>query len=226
MSAGHSEWVVYRAPKSVSFGHQSRLRDPRRAWPSVQRFLAELTRSTFGHYIQLTCHEPGLLNLAGATSRVEEARGIFGAEAQQNGPYRTHPSWSLSEAQVPAAIDFALDDDKFPKQELGPCWFTFGYQFCWPEFDDALPAQTETRPIMSRLGLILGQQRLFLQPLFVYPGPWDAERVRDFIDRTEAIIPFRFRDQYFKRWLPPEKRGSQGRLLRLEPTWRRGKQLH
>jgi hypothetical protein len=226
MSVDHPEWVLYHPPKSVSFGHQSRIRDPRRAWPTVQQFLATLTRSTFGHSRHLTCRDPALLNVADATSRIDEARAIFGPEAEQRGPYRVHPTWSLSEAQIAAAIEFALDDDKFPKQEWGPSSFTFSYDFCWLEFDDALPAQAETRRIMSTLLVTIGQQRVFLQPLFVYPGAWDNERVRNFIDRTEAIVPFRLRDQYFKRWLPPEKRGSQGRRLRLESTWRRGKQLH
>jgi hypothetical protein len=40
MSVESGEWVVYHPPKSVSFGHQSRMRDPRRTWPTVERFMA------------------------------------------------------------------------------------------------------------------------------------------------------------------------------------------
>src|SRR5690242_13984885 len=126
MSSASTEWVVYQAPKSVGFGHQSRVRDPRRAWPLVQRFLAELTRSTFNHHMELA-----LWNSDGGTWRVEEARRILGPEAEDRGPKAVRPTWPLSEAQLPATIEFALDDDKFPKQQRGPSWLTFGYEFCW-----------------------------------------------------------------------------------------------
>ena len=122
MSIDATEWVVYQPPKSVSFGHQPRIRDPRCSWPTVQQFMADLTRSMLGDRIVLTCLDAELQSSGGvAASRVEEARRLFGPEDEQRGSYRTHPNWTLTEAQLPSAIDFALDDDKLLKQEAGPC---------------------------------------------------------------------------------------------------------
>jgi hypothetical protein len=229
MSVDAAEWVVYQPPKSVSFGHQSRIRDPRRSWPMVQQFITDLTRSMLGDRIVLTCFDAELQSRGGvAASRVEEARRVFGPEDEQRGSYRTYPNWTLTEAHLSSAIEFALDDDKLPKQEVGPSWLSFSYQFCWIAFDHGSPeeGEVETRRILSVLGVTIGQQRLFLQPNFIYPAAWNSELLRDFIDRSESIMPFRFRDHYFQRWLPPQRPTSNGRFLRLEPTWRRGSILH
>jgi hypothetical protein len=229
MTIEGGEWVVYHPPKSVSFGHQSRVRDPRRSWPMVERFLAELTTFTLGSRVVLTCHDPGpQTDTAAAAARLAEARRCFGPE-RASGMYRTHPHWTLSESQVTAAVRFALDDDSYPEQPVGPSRLSFNYQFCWNEFDrfSGVKSGTESRSLMSSLGVIIGRRRLFLQPDFIYPAPWNSEPLKDFIDRTESIVPFRFRDQYFKRWLPPlGPRSKFGRQLRLDANWRRGTSLH
>jgi hypothetical protein len=228
MKVDSGEWVVYQAPKSVSFGHQSRIRDPRRAWPAVEKFLNDLTLFTLDDRIELACHDAGPQTDAEvAATRHREAQRCFGPEVPQ-GSYRTHPRWKLDAIQLPAAIQFALDDDRFPKQESGPTWLSFHYQFHWKEFGapSIEPGGADRRIGVSRLGIHLGGQRLFLQPHFVYPAPWNSEVLKDFIDRSELVVPFRFRDQYFQRWLPPKSPASGGRSLRLERTWRRGSVLH
>lgn len=48
MTGAINEWVVYSPPKSVSFGHQSRVRDPRKAWPTVEQFLMGLEQRQWG----------------------------------------------------------------------------------------------------------------------------------------------------------------------------------
>jgi hypothetical protein len=229
MNIGAGEWVVYRPPKSVSFGHQSRIRDPRRAWPMVQQFMADLTRFTLGDRIELMCYGSGpQTNADVAAARTQEARRSFGPEVERQGTHQTFPSWRISEAQLASAVRFALDDDKFPKQEAGPSYLAFSYQFCWNEFDSGLGVarEIESRRILSFLIVTIGQQRLFLQPHFVYPAAWNSDPLKDFIDRSELIAPFRFRDQYFVRWLPPQSPGSHGRRVRLEATWRRGSVSH
>ena len=224
MSIEPREWVVYEPPKSVSFGHQSRIRDPRLAWPPVDRFMADLTQHTLGSHIELTCHGPSLRTGSEvASARLQEARRCFGPEIGDRAIHRTHPRWRICESQLTLAIQFALNDDRFPKQEVGPTRFHFAYNFRWREFDVCRDVSDDPRNSVSLLGVTIGQQRLFLQPNFVYPASYDSEFVKDFIDRTELIVPFRFRDQYFKRWLPPRSPATKfGRYLRLEPTWRRG----
>jgi hypothetical protein len=191
----------------------------------VERFLAELTTFTLGSRIELNCRGPGAqTDAAVAAARLDEARRCFGPESASE-MHRTLPHWTLGESQVTAAVRFALDDDSFPEQPLGPSWLTFNYQFRWNGFDRIAGATsaTESRNPMSSLRLIFGGRRLFLQRVFIYPAPWNSEPLKDFIDRTESTVPFRFRDQYFKRWLPPQgPRTKFGRHLRLDVNWRKG----
>jgi hypothetical protein len=216
MSADAEEWVVYQLPKSVSHGQVSRIRDPRKAWPAVQKFMTSLTRATLNPRITLTCLQTEPREVAAA--RTDEARRCFGPETEQG---RTSV-WTLSEAQLTPAIDFALDDDKFPRQAFGPSLVTFGYRFFWNAFD---LAATEANGAgldraSSFLAVTVGQRRMFLQPHFVYPAGWNTPSLRDFLDRSEPLVPLQFRDQCFKRWLSPEKPPNRSRLLRLDPGWR------
>lgn len=222
VSDNSSEWVVYHPPKSVSFGHQSRIRDPRRAWPMVKQFLGELTEFTLGHNAELTCRGPDIgLELSVAMTRIREARYLFGPEIN---PSETNPRWKIGNAQLEVAIRFALDDDRFSQQQLAPTWFHFYYRFVWKDFEK-LPykmIEDKARYRASTLGISF-DRRLFLQPNFVFPAPWTSEFLRNFIARIEVMAPFRFRDQYFKRWLPPVRRGGTGygRYLNLHKSWRK-----
>ena len=128
MIADVEEWVVYHLPKSVSHGQASRIRDPRKAWPAVQKFLTALTQVTLDPRVLLMCLEIEPLEVAAA--RIDEARRRFGPETAQS------PTlvWTLSETQLASAIDFALDDDKFPRQAFGPSLVTFSYRFFWNAF--------------------------------------------------------------------------------------------
>jgi hypothetical protein len=219
MDADAAEWVVYRLPKPSSHGQASRIRDPRKAWPVVQRFIAALTRATLGPRVTLTCFQGEPRNVT--VAKIEEALRCFGAEA---GPSGGFPSWTLNEAQLPSAIQFVLDDDKLPKQKFGlfgPSWITFSYRFFWTEFDHAAAGlkEAELQRMSSHLTVTIGQQRLLLQPLFVYPAAWMSQSLKDFIERSEPLAPFRFQNQNFKRWVSPQTT-SRDRLLRLEPDWR------
>jgi hypothetical protein len=220
-ASGVSEWVVYHPPKSVSFGHQSRVRNPRRAWPMVEQFLADFTQYELGHDVELRCHGPDAhTDLAVAMQRIREARSLFGPEVN---PKQTDPRWKLSQAQLKAAVEFALDDDKFPKQAVGPSWFAFSYRFLWKDFE-RLPYRVrgnESRDPKSLLGVIFGYKGLFLQPTFKFPAPWNSEYLRDFVARIEPAAPFRFRNQYFKRSLPTRNANSKrGQFLNLSKNWR------
>jgi len=221
MDAEIIEWVVYHPPKSVAFGHQSRIHDPRGAWSMTERFLTSLTELTLGHLVELTCYGPNSwTDTAVAMERITEARGIFGQEVNSS---EIHPRWKISESQLQSAIQFALDDDKFPKQQMGPTRLHVYYRFLWNEFEK-LPWQTnntEPQDRMSRLGVIIGNKGSFLQPHFIFPAPWHSDFLRDFITKLEPIIPFRFRDQYFRRALL-SVRGPRmrGRSLKLDKNWR------
>jgi hypothetical protein len=221
------EWVAYIPPKSTAHGHQSRIRDPRRAWPTVERFLVELTTFTLGPRAKLICHGPSAHTDAAVTAaRLEEARRCFGPEDASEAVGRIDRRWTLNASQVAAALQFALDDDKFPEQQLGPTWLSFSYQFFWTEIEQSSASTSagDARNRMSFLVISAGQRRLFLQPAFVYPAPWTSESLKEFINRTEAIVPFRFREQNFKRWLARQSPANNtGRHLKLDANWRHGK---
>ena len=225
MDIESDEWVVYDPPKSVAFGHLSRTRDPRRAWPLVQRFLTDLTEYTLGHHAELMCVLPGEGADANvARERIEEARRSFGPELSSEKGFQTNLRWKIGESGLASALQLAFDDDRFPPQQHGPTRLSFGYEFTWNEFNrrGKVRGETDVRRSVSTLGLIAGQRRLFLQPKFVYQAPSNSESPKDFIDRTESMVPFRFRNQYFKRWLSPRSRKTNfGRYLHLDANWRR-----
>lgn len=214
------EWVLYQPPKSVSFGHQSRIRNARHAWAKTEEFLAGLTKHSFGHRMELTCHGPDTwTDPALAMLRIREARALFG---QETNPSDAHLRWTISEPQLSSAIQFALDDDKFPTQQIGPTRLHFYYRFVWSEFErnPYHAAGDEAREQASTLGVFIGRKRLFLQPTLIFPAPWNSHLLRDFLSRIEPMLPFRFRDQYFQRMLPTKRGRKWGRTLKLSKNWR------
>lgn len=214
------EWVVYHPPKSVAFGHQSKVRDPRKAWPMVAEFLASCAQLEFGHLAELTCYQPNEWTEATvAVARIREARQLFELE---NGPTEQHPRWTVTESNLKEAIRFALDDDRFSKQQMGPSRLHFYYHFLWREFERLpyWPIENEKRDRRSLAGVTLGYKGLFIQPTFVFPAPWSSAFLKDFLAGIEPIVPFRLRDQYFKRALP-SKSGGHSRFLKLPKDWRK-----
>jgi hypothetical protein len=220
-----NEWVVYSPPKSTAFGHVARVRNARKSWPLVQKFLSDWTRFESGNRISLVVRRApsgaiGRVDEHVASERLKDARNLFGQETSAPGVF---PGWSLTEEQLPKAIEFALDDDKYPSQETEPSWLAFHFYFTWKTFG---PMPTATRDVeyrkdQSNLGIIIGGGKVFLQPHFVFASPWDSDRTIEFLDRLDVASPFRFRDQYFSRVLPPKGKGSRyGRVYKLPKGWR------
>ena len=79
MTGSIGEWVLYHPPKSVSFGHQSKVRAPRKAWPMVAEFLASCAQLEFGHLAELTCYKPNKWTKAtvAATSHPRSATSFW-----------------------------------------------------------------------------------------------------------------------------------------------------
>lgn len=219
------EWLIYHPPKSVSFGHQSRIRDARKAWPATKAFLDAFTCYEIGHHRSLTCLiADELLDPTVLQQHAETARRLFGPETRA--PDSRH--WDLPKMLLGSAIELALDDDKFPKLPHGPTSLAFHYRFLWTAFCESSPGQglpegfDGSRSCISNFGIILGGQRVFLQPTFVFPGSWQSPEVLSFLTKLEERAPFRFRDQYFKRSLPAVKKHPyrRGRMYNLKKGWR------
>src|ERR1700742_4626684 len=94
-----NEWVVYQPSKSAAFGHQSRIRDPRRAWPAVQQFMAGLTRSALSRRITLKINSERYIDRDVAARRIQQALELFGRADDQLEANPSDPGWTLSEAQ-------------------------------------------------------------------------------------------------------------------------------
>lgn len=225
MYAHHiGERVLYAPPKSVAFGHQSRVRDPRRAWPMVAGFMDAFALGRLAPGIGLDCYGVDESNNEIVVEeRISEARRLFGPEKNPSTAPRHTRTWELQPEQLAVAIGFALDDDKWPKQELGPVRLHFRYHFLWRDLLDFASWQDVTElPLIdawSSLGVSLGSQRVFLQPRLVFPLDYYSVELASFLMRIEEYIPFRLRDQYFKRWLR-SKASTYGRVLKLDKMWR------
>ena len=221
-----AEWLIYHPPKSVGFGHQSRVRNARKAWGLTKAFLEEFTYAEFGHICTLMCIDlDESLDQAIMQDRVKAARELFGPETSS---LKQSFSWELSEKSLESAIEFALEDDKFPRMPYGPTSLYFYYRFLWLDFLEssggpgAFNGFDGSDDCYSKLGVDVGGQRVFLQPALVFPGSWQSPKARSFLDKIEPKTPFRFRDQYFKRSIPSvkEKTHRRGRLYNLTKGWR------
>jgi hypothetical protein len=201
-STNEKEWTIYHPPKSVSFGHQSRVRDRRRAWAMTDKFLTELTTPKLIPGIDLECvADPAMIPQDIATACVSRAQQLFGGEQNPSGPIRR---WSLTEEQLPDAVQLALDVDQWPPQPCGAVRLHFGYSFAWRELTDRSPPSGHVGldPVWvqdaSTLGVIIDQKQIFLQPTFVFPFARGSSKFEDFFSRVDKLCPFRFRDAYFK----------------------------
>jgi hypothetical protein len=212
-SATESERLIYHPPKSAAFGHQARLRDARAAWKATEAFIDEWTVYHLSPQIRLDCYgqqpstDPRI-----SLDRIQAARRQFGEESNPSNDPRHTKSWPLEPKRLSDAIAFALDDDKWPRQALGPTSLYFWYTFQWRD----LPSVPE-QP--SHFGIFLGNQRVFLQPTLVFPAAYDAPSLRAFLTRLETALPFRLRDHYFKRWVASQK-SRHGTVRKLDKNWR------
>jgi hypothetical protein len=220
------ESVVYDPPKSVAFGHQSRIRNARVAWSGTLAFLNEYTRYRIQPYISLDCDGVNDTTSEEVSSeRMGAARGLFGPEKNPSTVARHTRMWELDLKQLPAAIEFALDDDKWPKQLGGPRMLFFRYEFLWRRLlASPIDSEGELQKLpqgvgWSTMGIILGSQRLFLQPYLAFPFHYTSPELAAFLASIEEKLPFRFRDQYFKRSLRPVGKKA-GRVLKLDKSWR------
>ena len=215
---GTAECVLYSPPKSVGFGHQARIRDARRAWEHTRAFLDEYAYHRVSPQARLQCWGSSVgLDASIAEVRAQAATDLFGPGEPSE---RT-----ITTARLDEAIAFALDDDHWPRQAIGPSWLSFDIQFLWKDFLTGPPAMDPAayhlHEYASDFNVVLGNHRLFLQPGLFIPRPHDSAETKGFIARLARDLPFRLRTQYFQRLLP-SPRGGYKRTLRLPKDWLSG----
>ncbi|NJM43744.1 MAG: hypothetical protein HC858_06745, partial [Brachymonas sp.] len=138
----------------------------------------------------------------------------FRAFANQEIGTTDQGEWQFTHEQLPQALKLAFAEHRWPKQADGPAWLSFSYEFEWKE----LPHLCETKlPRSSRLHVIVSAQRIFLQPTFVFPRPWDSRELLQFIHKIKPELPLQLRDQYFRRLIP--SKDGDFRMLKLPKDW-------
>ena len=155
--------------------------------------------------------------------RRTQASRIFGFGEEVKNAYQHFIEWKLDSFHIQSAVDFALDDDVYPQQECGPTQLYFSYNLEWKGFPVAVE-DDDFRYSDMAWGFHLGRDALrksvFITCDMTFPAPWNSPDLKRFIQAIEPDLPFRLKDQYFKRWLAPKKRGSMGRLIKLDKGWR------
>lgn len=201
-----SEFVSYQPTKSASYGHQTGVRDSRTAWKGVEQFLEAFTIFSPPTLISFRCVSP----FSGSCTVFNEFRVFANRELGTT----DQGEWQFRPEQLPQALHLAFAEHRWPKQADGPAWLSFSYDFEWKE----LPRLGETTlPQSSRLHVIVSAQRIFLQPTFVFPQPWDSLELLQFLHDVKPHLPLRLRDQYFRRLLPSKK--GDFRALKLPKDW-------
>jgi hypothetical protein len=208
-----SEGLIYTPPKSTAFGHRTRIRDGRAAWAATVAFLESCTTYRFHDHAELQVLQPPYgPDAAIAAECRRRAVERFGTPISGE--------WKLGPSQLSDAIAFALDDDRWPRQPAGPSYLTFLVEFEWRKYPPVeAVANPYDREFGSFFGVVLGNQRVFLQPELFFPLPYDSAEIREFLDELDPVLPFRLRDQYFQRLLPSAK-GGWDQTRRLPKTWR------
>lgn len=212
-----SEWVVYFPLKSVSFGHASVPRDPRRALAVLQDFLLTETKFKLSSQVKLHVWRGKFVDETIASERISEARVMFGPETS------TIPIgsiWELGSEILETMTIFALDDQKFPKQELGPCNVTFSYRFDWTQTESLHQSAATFGDHYKENYIVVdvGGKSLFLQPMLIFPQPYSSSALHEFIGRIEPKLPFRLREKHFRRLVMT--RSGTRKLAKLDPEWR------
>jgi hypothetical protein len=160
-----------------------------------------------------------------ALQRIAQAREQFGEETPPELPGMS-PRWILTPAQLPSAIEFAFEDERFAKQRMGPSILNFAFSFDWKNFraePNELISSLQPRQD-SILGITLGQHTLYLGPTLIFPGDYQSDGTRSFIASIEETLPFRFRENYFQRWLFTKGGSKLGRYRKLDHGWRQSLQ--
>jgi hypothetical protein len=208
--------VYYSPPKSVGYGHQARRKDARKAWSETSVFMESCTIGA--HFGQ----NPIRLSAGGHPDQVEPdiSKAAVQRCIHQLGPGETNVTehktkWVVSPADLLTAVDLALSCDTWSTQKWGPIHLQFAYYFRMCDINNSTQPMRSISIPVSILGIDIGLRahRLLLQPHIYIPYTWDSADFKEYRSRMEAISPFRFRKQYYRRGLLTKSRNNY-RLLK------------
>ena len=214
--------IIYHPPKKVSFAHGPRARSARKAWLAVQTFLNEHTSSTVLTSLHMSMRGANEWTDAdvaeAARSHVEQA---FGPPSESEAS-SLFANWDLPLESLDKALEVALSQDQWPKQQLGPLHMSLSYSFNWrnlPGYDPADRSTPFAKLARNSLGIGILGRRLYIQPRFVFNA---SEENKTFVARLlefEAALPFKANELYYRR-LDPTKDGKGAKRTKLPAGWR------
>jgi hypothetical protein len=194
-----NERVMYVPPKSMSFGHAARARNAREAWNKTRDFLERNALYELRERTSFVCPRSGEgLDEAVRDQYLSYVRSALGPEGGEPG----YPSWSVRKDQFEECVELALDEDRWPRQRYGPAHFHFCYDFVWRREGatrinrDRAPNEV---PKYSWLGISIGSGKVFLQPSFFFPFPFDSGELPSMLITISADVPFKFSPHHFQR---------------------------
>lgn len=210
------EWAAYIPPKSRGFGHGARVRGVARGWEATKAFLSEQKDVSAPDSIELRCAAPGVY-MPSELSHERKAMAVqeFGAPTRDDPINGAH--WSLRENQLEAVMAFEASAPKSEKGRLDPSSLHFAYRFRW---HGVLGSGIGTLAVSNLMVWARGQ-KMFFQPFFKFAAALSSDEFRQEFPAIEQAAPFRFNDNYFKRWAITPKRGNAGRYLKAPSGWRR-----
>ena len=210
--------VVYAPPKSAAHGHGSRARSAGKAWSAVQAFLSEHTIAQLQSPLKLTVFGPNQWNDLGvAQATIDEAVNTFGAPSSISG--MSH-DWELPTSRLAEALEFALADDRRPKQALGPTTLYVAYRFVWRDLPFG-PTLADAGHDLQKclLAVSVGGRRVFLQPAFRFATSLDDKSFREELSALESDMPFTPRDDFYYV-VEPKKSGRGYKMRKLRKGWK------
>lgn len=207
MKEDANEFVLYEPTKSVSYGHQTREKNARKAWSQIETFLKKWTLPKLHDSITFQCLPP----YDGPVKVYNE----FRAHANRTLGTEGEGLWNFSPIDLPKALTLVFDEERWPRQKGdGPANLQFGYDFEWAT--PIAPAPSPLRRISS-ISITVSGKRVFVQPTLIFPWPADSGLTQKFLSDIEPDTPLQLREAYFKRMVPT-KNGNY-RVLRLASDW-------
>jgi len=211
------ELVAYFPPKSVGHGHGSRIRDARKVWRATQQFLEIHAHAELTEPLKLTVWGASeWTDKAVSEEALEEATTLFKSAPKVSGIFS---NWELPRSALSDAIEFAFRDEQRAKQSIGPVALYLSYRIEWKALPPPVRRKGEHYFHGTKLGVSIGGRKMFFQPTFLFPLPFQSTRLHRILAQLEQDLPFKFRDDFFQR-VVPKKSGEGDKLVKLPKGWR------